>query len=437
VSRTEAGDRYLARLAAETGPDEIDRADEFLETWGDVDTPNGQRQRFTTITVADVEPERVTWLWEGRLPAGKLATLDGDPGLGKSTLALTFAAVITTAGCWPDATRCHHPGDVVVMSAEDGLADTIRPRLDAAGADVTRVHVIDATVVGDLDPRAPTLADTEALADLITGTGARLAIVDVFMAFLPSGTDSHRDQDVRTVLARLAKVAADTGCTVLLLRHLNKAGGHNPLYRGGGSIGIVGAARVALVVAVDPEDEDRRVLAWAKNNLAPLPDALAYRLTDTPEFCCARVVWDGHADVDVAELLDTAPGDDYGATAEAKRWLEDYLTIHGACENKDVKQAAAKVGIAVRTLQRACKSLGVVVESSGYPRVTYWSSPAHEPQSRQSRLTNSLGATGATGAIRCRFCGDEIPENQPLARGNGYCNKGRCIAAANYEKSQG
>lgn len=90
--------------------------------------------------LSDVKPERVSWLWPGRLPLGKLVTLDGDPGKGKSTLALTFGAIVTTSGVWPDRTRCEYPGDVILMSAEDGLADTVRPRLDAAGGDRTRVH---------------------------------------------------------------------------------------------------------------------------------------------------------------------------------------------------------------------------------------------------------------------------------------------------------
>ncbi len=99
--------------------------------------------------LADVEPEQVSWLWRGYLLAGKLVTLDGDPGLGKSTLALTFAAPVTTGGKWPDGTICAHPGAVLIMSAEDGLADTVRLRADAAGADVTKVHAIDGVPIVD------------------------------------------------------------------------------------------------------------------------------------------------------------------------------------------------------------------------------------------------------------------------------------------------
>jgi hypothetical protein len=190
--------------------------------------------------LADVQPERVSWVWPGRIPMGKLVTLDGDPGLGKSTLAVYIAAPVTTGGAWPDGSVCEHPGDVLIMSAEDGLADTVRPRCDAAGADVMRVHAIEGVPIvdehGERTLRPPTLADVNALEEAITRTGARLLVVDVVMAYLPNGTDSHKDQDIRRVLSRLAALADRTGCTVLLLRHLNKASGRDPLYRGGGSI---------------------------------------------------------------------------------------------------------------------------------------------------------------------------------------------------------
>ena len=109
---------------------------------------NGHRP-FSTVTLSDVVPERVSWLWPGRIPMGKVITLDGDPGVGKSTLALTCGAVVTTGGMWPDKTHCDYPGDVILLSAEDGLADTIRPRLDAAGADTTRVHAVQGVSLSD------------------------------------------------------------------------------------------------------------------------------------------------------------------------------------------------------------------------------------------------------------------------------------------------
>jgi hypothetical protein len=367
---------------------------------------------FVTMTrLADVEPERVSWLWPTRIPAGKVVTLDGDPGLGKSTLALSIAATVTLGGIWPDGTRCDYPGAVLLMSAEDGLADTVRPRLDAAGADVTKVHAIEGVPIvdehGERTLRPPTLDDVTALDEAITRTGARLLVIDVVMAYLPTGTDSHKDQDIRRVLSRLAALADRTGCTVLLLRHLNKASGRDPLYRGGGSIGIVGAARAGLLVAPDPDDPERRVLASVKSNLGPAPESLAYRLVGAGDHGAARVQWEGQTNHTARTLL-SEPTDDGGAKTEAEQWLTDYLTEQGAAQSKTVKADAAKAGIRERTLQRAVNSLGVHVESRGFPRVTWWrlSSDATGPASQ------NLGATGATGADQHKHNGATGPDLQ-------------------------
>ncbi|MCV7428058.1 AAA family ATPase [Mycobacterium montefiorense] len=352
--------------------------------------------------LADVEPEEVSWHWYGRLPVGKLVTLDGDPGLGKSTLALAIAANITRGGRWPDGSTCEYPGAVLLMSAEDGLADTVRPRLDAAGADVAHVHAIEGVLIseehGERILRPPNLADIEALEEAITRTGARLLVIDVVMAYLPTGTDAHRDQDVRRVLSRLSSLAERTRCTILLLRHLNKAKGGDPIYRGGGSIGIVGAARAGMLVAPDPDDPDRRILAAVKSNLGPPPESLAYRLIGDGGFGVARVQWEGSTEHTARTLLSALDGDDeHGAATEAEQWLADYLTEQGAAPSKTVKAAAAKAGIAERTLKRAAKSLPVVVDSRGFPRVTWWEIPSQANASQDTPVSRNVGPTGPTG----------------------------------------
>jgi hypothetical protein len=336
------------------------------------------------IRLSDVVPERVTWLWQDYLPAGKLCVLDGDPGIGKSTLAIEFGAVASAANRrWPDGTHCP-TGDVIILSAEDGLADTIRPRLDAAEGDPTRVHAIEGVPLRDRDGelildaegervlRPPTLEDIRILEAAIRQTRAVLVIIDVLMAYVPTGKDSHKDQDIRTVLAPLAKLADRTNCTVLLLRHLNKDNRGVPMYRGGGSIAIVGAARAGLLAAPDPEDPDRRVLASVKNNLAPTPPSLAYRLVAAGDYGAARVVWDGTTDYTAHTLL--ASLEDTGAATAAENWLEDYMMAnHVVLKSSDVKKEAAKVGIAERTLQRAASKLKLIVTSEGFPRETFWS----------------------------------------------------------------
>ena len=332
---------------------------------------------FTTVRLSDVRPEPVSWLWRGRIPLGKLATLDGDPGVGKSTLALTCAAIVSTGGMWPDRTECDYPGDVILMSAEDGLADTIRPRLDAAGADVTRIHAVQGIRLSEAEPdvlRMPSLGDIAELRDVILSTGARLVIIDVLMAYMPSQVDSHRDQDVRHILARLSALAESTGCTILLLRHLNKGKG-DALYRGGGSIGIVGAARVGLLIATDPDDADLRVLAPLKNNLAAAPPSLTYRLVPDDLRDVARVQWVGETTRSAAELLSERDPDGATTLNEATGWLEDYLLQEGPCWSKDVKNAGQKEGHSQRSIERATRQLRVVVREKGFPRQTFWEMP--------------------------------------------------------------
>jgi hypothetical protein len=221
--------------------------------------------------LSSVEPEEVSWLWPSWLALGKLALVDGDPGLGKSAMTLDLAARVSSGKVFPDGAECE-PAGVVLLSAEDGLADTIRPRLDAAGADTSKVLAL--ATVPDEDGHDRLLSIPEDLALIEKGirrVGARLVVVDPLMAFLSGDTNSHRDQDVRRALAPLAGLAERTGAAVLVVRHLNKAAANNPLYRGGGSIGIIGAARMAFVVGKDPQDESRRVLASTKNNLAKPP----------------------------------------------------------------------------------------------------------------------------------------------------------------------
>jgi hypothetical protein len=253
------------------------------------------------ICLADVVPEHVQWLWPGRIPVGKIVTLDGDPGLGKSAIALTMAAVVSRGGTWPDGTRCDEPGDVLVMTAEDGVADTIRPRLDAAGADSHRVHAIEHGFNDRGEPQAITLGDIQQLERHVTETNARLLIVDVLMAYMPG--DAHKDQDVRKALTPFAKLAERTGCSMLLLRHLKKNAGGEPVYLGGGSIGIVGAARAGFMVTRDPDrPEDVRILASVKSNLAKASASLAYRLIEADNGCVA-VEWLGEDQRSATDLL--------------------------------------------------------------------------------------------------------------------------------------
>jgi RecA-family ATPase len=229
-----------------------------------------------------VEPERVEWLWPGRLPLGKLAVLDGDPGLSKSVVTLDLAARVSAGLELPDSQPCE-PAGVVVLSAEEGLRDTIRPRLDAAGANTERIVALSNVAEGRTGERVISLTKDLAIIErAIERVGAGLVIIDPLMAFLSEKTDSHKDQDVRRALAPLATLAERKRAAVLIVRHLNKAADGNTLYRGGGSIAIIGAARSGLVIAQDPEDSERRVLAANKHNLSGAAPSLPFRIGTAP-----------------------------------------------------------------------------------------------------------------------------------------------------------
>lgn len=283
------------------------------------------------VCLADVMPEQVAWLWPGRIPAGKIVTLDGDPGLGKSALALTMAAIVSRGGVWPDGTGCEHAGDVLIMTAEDGVADTIRPRLDGAHADLSRIHVIDHGFDERGEPTALSLADIKQIERHITETGAQLLVIDVLMAYLPG--DAYRDQDVRKALTPWAKLAERTGCAMLLLRHLRKGKGGDPVHSGAGSIGIVGAARAGFVVTRDPDRDDVRIFASVKSNLAACPKSLSYRLIDGQSGAVA-VEWLGEDRRNASELLVQSRTN----LGEMSNRVSDFVNAHPATRSGDVAQ---------------------------------------------------------------------------------------------------
>jgi hypothetical protein len=348
------------------------------------EVPPAPRLPTLGTLLSTVKAERVSWLWPGRIPLGKLTILDGDPGLGKSVLTLDLAACVTGGRSLPFEERApgedREPAGVVLLTAEDGLEDTIRPRLDAAGADVGRVLALDKIPDGT-GIRLPVLPDDiPCIKQAVERMAARLVIIDPLTAFLGGDTNSHRDQDVRRALHPLAVMAQETGAAVVVIRHLNKAAGGNPLYRGGGSIGIIGAARSGLLVAADPENPDRRVLASTKCNLARLPASLSFDLS-TAGNGALRVAWIGNS-AHTAESLLAAPknDEDRNAVQEAAEVLRSILQA-GPVPVEDVKKEARKAGVAERTLYRAkdvleVKSLKVGFTGKG---VWQWSLPRYTP----------------------------------------------------------
>jgi RecA/RadA recombinase len=310
------------------------------------------------VLLADVVPEPVRWLWPGRLALGKLAILEGRPDEGKTTVAVDLAARTSTGAPMPFETARRAPGGVVFLTAEDGLADTIRPRLEAAKADLTRI-------VAALPDELPTLDDAGLayIKTLVRQVDAALVIIDPLMAFVPDALDTYRDHHARRLLRKLSALADETGAAVLVLRHVRKGAALNAKDAGGGSIGFTAAARVVLLAAGDPEDETRKVLARVKGNLsAPFP-SLGYRLVGAG--LTVRIEWLGTTSHTAEQLL-VEPQDAEERTAgeEAVAFLH-LLLADGPQPAKDVHRAAREVGITERTLDRAKPRAGVVARRVG------------------------------------------------------------------------
>ena len=314
------------------------------------------------VRLSDVTPERVRWLWPGRIPVGKITVLDGDPGLGKSTLLCEVAARITRGDPLPGGEPAA-PRGVLLLSAEDDLLDTIRPRIDAAGGDPDRIGTLLAVPDRTETGRPFSIpGDLPILDAVVERLDAALVIVDPLVAYLRPGVSANRDQDVRRALAALKASAERTGAAIVVVRHLNKSAQTNPLYRGLGSIGIIGAARCGLLLAADPDDADRRILAVSKGNLALPPAALAFRLDDVPGADVARVVWEGESPWTAAELLGRQAGEEgdepRSAVDDARAWLREALAA-GPRPASDLRRESAARGIGLSTLYAARKAEGI------------------------------------------------------------------------------
>ena len=256
--------------------------------------------------LSDIESEPLQWLWEKRIPRGKLTTLDGDPGLGKSLLTLDLAARITTGRPMPDGTPGVE-GSVLLIAPEDSPADTIKPRIEAVGGDPSRIRLLN--FAKSTNPKTGQTFESSftfsehlhILGKTIEQTQPVLVIIDPLVAVLGRFSASS-DRKIRNILSYLAYRAQNAKCAVLLVRHLNKGSSQNLLYQGGGSIGIIAIARTGLLVTRHPFDEKKRFLVPIKNNLSETACNLAYQVIanadNTPS-----IQWLGTDHASVASFL--------------------------------------------------------------------------------------------------------------------------------------
>jgi hypothetical protein len=330
--------------------------------------------------LAEVERVPVRWLWPDRIPLGKLTVVEGDPAVGKSTVVYDLAARYSSGAEWPDGQQGGGGGRVLLLSAEDDAADTIVPRLMAAGADLSRICLWDRAVVWDEDgERSVPITFPDHLPYLhgqVRSFAARLVIVDVLMAYLSAQIDSHKDQSVRVLLSRMSDLAAATGAAIVLVRHLNKGGSGPAIYRGGGSIGIIGAARAGFQVIADSDVPDRRLFTCVKSNLATKAPTLAYRLEPVAGLNVARVVWEDRPDPRSADELHAASAAAPTKFAAAAEWLDLYGATHTwEAQSADVIREAAEHGIARATLYRAAEHAGIVRSTRGGSGRWRWPQP--------------------------------------------------------------
>ena len=303
-----------------------------------------------SIRMSDVELTPVEWLWKPYLPFGKLSVLQGNPGEGKTYFAMHLAAACTNGKLLPNIEHME-PFNVIYQTAEDGLGDTVKPRLIEAGADLDRVLVID-----DSDVQL-TLSD-ERIEKAIVENNARLVIIDPIQAYLGADVDMNRANEVRPIFMRLGQVAQRTGCAILLIGHLNKAAGMQSLQRGLGSIDIAAAVRSVMFIGKLKHDPTMRILTHEKSSLAPPGASLAFSLGDESGFS-----WVGEYDITADEMLSGIEPQRETKTQQAKDLICTLLAGGKQVLSEDIDKAALERGIPGRTVRDAKRELGDALKS--------------------------------------------------------------------------
>ena len=363
-----AGEDACKRLAALL-PDNVSvtRIQPCMKDWNDVlvhraEIPNrnyfksivlkepSKPETVKIIRMSDVELTPVEWLWKPYLPFGKLSVLQGNPGEGKTYFAMHLAAACTNGKLLPNMERME-PFNVIYQTAEDGLGDTVKPRLIEAGADLDRVLVIDDSEV------QLTLSD-ERIEKAIVENNARLVIIDPIQAYLGADVDMNRANEVRPIFMRLGQVAQRTGCAILLIGHLNKAAGMQSLQRGLGSIDIAAAVRSVMFIGKLKHDPTMRILTHEKSSLAPPGASLAFSLGDEGGFR-----WVGEYDITADEMLSGIEPQRETKTQQAKDLICALLAGGKQVFSEDIDKAALERGIPGRTVRDAKRELGDALKS--------------------------------------------------------------------------
>ena len=329
--------------------------------------------KLDLVRVSDVTLEPINWLWPGRIAKGKISLIAGHPGLGKSQVTISIAATVSTGGLWPVDHVPAKAGHVIFLSAEDDVADTLKPRLIASGADTERIEVIQSV----RDRNRPRMFSFTADLDKLQQLKADLLIIDPITAYL-GDVDSHNNADIRSVLAPLAELASRQKMAVLCVSHLNKSQNVEAVCRVSGSMAFVAAARAAYVVSPDKEDKSRRLFLPLKNNIGQDNSGLAFRIE--PRILEERIetsVIEWEADPVESSLDDhfaQTSSEKRTALDDAKDFLEAVLA-NGPIPFKELEQEAQEQGYALTTVRRAKSELGIKPEKRGQKGPWVWQLP--------------------------------------------------------------
>lgn len=308
---------------------------------------------------SNITPKSVDWFWYPYIPYGKLTLIQGDPGEGKSTFVLNLAALLSQGRPMPDGSIIPEPGVAIYQCAEDGVADTIKPRLEQAGADCKKVaYIID-------DDIALTLEDGR-IESALYETGAKLFIIDPIQAFIPPDSDMQNAAKMRAVLRKLAKTAEKYQCAVILVGHMNKGSGTKSLYRGLGSIDIAAIARSILMISRDEQRPSLRYMYPIKSSLAPEGSAVGFSFKEG-----GGIEWQGRYEINTAALSDTITVKT--SKREKARAKMVQMLEQGDKPATTIYAALAEIGVGSRTVEKVKKELQVKTYRSG--GCWYWQYP--------------------------------------------------------------
>lgn len=321
-----------------------------------------QNVELKLIHMEDVVSKEVEWLWYPYIPYGKITIIEGDPGEGKTTLVLKLAAALSRGLPLPcDDDKEYEPIHIIYQTAEDEIEDTIKPRLEKAGADCSMIRVIDET------DKELSMTD-DRLEQAIIETGARLIILDPIQAYIGATVDMHRANEIRPVLKHLGTIAEKHNCAIILIGHMNKASGSKSTYRGLGSIDIQATARSVLLVARLRDKPNIRIMAHDKSSLAPAGDAIGFEMTEDNGMVCI-----GPYDITIDELLSGNEGRGKKKLDIAENFIKEYFGSNKVIPSNEIMMEAAKRSIKRNTLLSAKKKLGITSDKEKAEDGTiYW-----------------------------------------------------------------